>query len=261
MSTKISALYYYPVKSLGGIQANSLEIDDFGFKNDRRFMLVDDNNKFVSQRTMPVLNLLQSSLISDVLSIFGDDFGQIDLELDAFGSSQKVMVWSDEVDADLLSSTHTRALSEYLGQSVRLAYIPQDSFRQVDREFFAHDQRVSFADGYPFLLTNESSLTDLNNRLAEPVTMARFRPNIVVSGTSAFEEDKWVDFELGGINFKAVKPCSRCVMTTVENGVRSKEPLRELSKYRRNDFGICFGQNLVHLGKGKLSTGDKLRLL
>lgn len=258
MSIEISALYYYPVKSLGGIQSKSLEVDEFGFKNDRRFMLVDDQNKFVSQRTKPILSLLQASLSSDHLCIYGEEFGRIEFDLRELSSRQQVSIWSDDVVADLADSMSTLRLSEYIGQNVRLAYIPQDSFRQVDREFCAKDQRVSFADAYPFLLTNEASLIDLNERLDHAVTMARFRPNIVISGASPFEEDEWNTVRFGEISFDAVKPCSRCVMTTIENGAKTKEPLRALSKYRKNEFGVCFGQNLVHSGVGRLYVGDEL---
>jgi uncharacterized protein YcbX len=134
-----------------------------------------------------------------------------------------------------------------------------DAVRQVDRDFFEKDQNVSFADAFPLLLTNSASLADLNSKLEQSVSMSRFRPNIVFEGGVAFEEDDWKQVSIGGVDFDLVKPCSRCGMTTIgEDGKLGKEPLKTLAGYRRNEYGVCFGQNLVHRSLGMLKVGDVL---
>lgn len=268
----VSGLLTYPVKSLGGISKDECYIDDFGFAYDRRFMLIDDNNKFVTQRTHPKLALL---VVNEVLASDGSlsafeisseqaPFPRIIFPMSLYEEKAayvcQVVVWGDSVSAKVLDSTHTKNISEFLGLNVCLAFMPTSSFRQVDRQFFSEDKRVSFADGYPFLLTSEVSLADLNARLEHPVSMKNFRPNIIISnGISAYAEDDWKRITIGDITFELVKPCSRCVMTTVtESGEKSesREPLKTLSQYRKNEFGICFGQNLVHLSNGVIRVGD-----
>lgn len=245
-------------------------VDDFGICNDRRFMLVNDDGEFITQRTHPELSKLGASLTLSPnnsivsLAIFSDDIGVLNFDIKEFGSSanshSKVVIWNDSVAAAILKNKHTECLSKFLNVNVRLAYMPDTSFRQVDRQYFSENQRVSFADGYPLLLTSNVSLADLNSRLVKSIPMTNFRPNIVISGDiSAFAEDDWERITIGDITFELVKPCSRCVITTIcHDGVKSddKEPLKTLSKYRKNDFGICFGQNLVHLSQGEIRKGD-----
>ena len=269
-SCYVSALFYYPVKSFKGITIDRALVDDFGIANDRRFMLVSDDNKFITQRTHPQLSQLNVSLEQSLdkkhlsLNIFSDATGLLAFDIAEFTSRKnchlQVSIWNDSVAAVVLKNKHTERLSEFLNLNVRLAYMPDSSFRQVDRQYFSEDKRVSFADGYPFLLTSEVSLKELNLRLLNPVPMTNFRPNIVISGgVSAFAEDSWKRMTIGDISFELVKPCSRCVMTTV-NAVgeksQDKEPLKTLGKYRKNEFGICFGQNLVHLSQGEIRKGD-----
>tara|TARA_R110001592_G_scaffold171325_1_gene409604 strand:- start:4684 stop:5514 length:831 start_codon:yes stop_codon:yes gene_type:complete len=268
-SCYVSGLYYYPVKSLKGISLESAEIDEFGIRYDRRFMLIDDKHKFVTQRTHPLLSQLSvtTSLSSsndlNTINIHSKSFGILSFNMNQFSLDAditNVVVWGDSVEAVVLKNKETQCLSEFLGLNVRIVYMPASSFRQIDRQYYSEDKRVSFADGYPFLLTSEASLKDLNARLDQAVPMSRFRPNIVVSGgMSAYAEDNWKRLVIGDISFEMVKPCSRCVMTTIDsNGLKSvdKEPLKTLSQYRKNDFGICFGQNLVHLSKGEIRIGD-----
>lgn len=276
-SCHVSQVFTYPVKSLQGISSDTFQIDDFGFKHDRRFMLVDENNKFITQRTHPKLALLSvditlSSLGAlDAVHIFSEEVGRLTFPIHLFKehlspetgiAGEETVVWGDSVKSCILDASYTEKISHFLGVNARLAYMPDSSFRQVDREFFSEDKRVSFADAYPFLLTSEASLADLNARLEQPVLMTNFRPNIVISGgVSAYAEDVWQRIIIGDIAFELVKPCSRCVMTTINaKGEKSKnqEPLRTLSKYRKNDFGVCFGQNLVHLSQGIIRVGDRV---
>lgn len=265
----ISDLIFYPVKSLKGISLDEALIDDFGILHDRRFMFIDEKDKFITQRTRPELALLTVSLLINTkqlsgLQISSDLFGSIEFNMEEFSlnNAQKVnvSVWGDCVEALVIDNKNTRIISEYTGQHVRLAYMPSSSFRQIDREFFSEDKRVSFADGYPFLLISQESVADLNSRLKKSVSVENFRPNIVISGgISAYAEDEFKRMIVGDMMFEFVKPCSRCIMTTVDElGQKSadKEPLKTLSTYRKNNVGICFGQNLVHLNQGTLRKGD-----
>jgi len=256
----VTELFYYPVKSLSGVSVSSVELDEFGIKNDRRFMFVDDDNKFVSQRTVPKLSQLSASVDAGKLQIKGDNIGVLNFCLDGFKKNEPVRIWSDLVEALIVDDDDTAVISQFLGKSVRLAFMPDSSFRQVDREYYSADKRVGFADGFPFLLTNRASLKDLNIRLQEPVSMGRFRSNIIFSGNHAYQEDTWLKIKIGDIPFDVVKPCSRCVMTTINQfGEKGKEPLKTLASYRKNEYGVCFGQNMVHKALGRISVGDMLK--
>jgi len=261
MAFDLDGLFYYPVKSMKGLSSQELEFDHVGPMWDRRFMLVDEAGKFVTQRKYPQMSQLDAQVSPKGLLLSHQSFGRVSIDIGAFTQSAEVKVWSDEVSALSCPPSQTRALSDYLGVDVRLVWMAPESFRQVDREFFDAPRQVSFADGFPVLLTNTASLDDLNERLCSkgepPVSMNRFRPNIVVSGRQAFEEDAWLELKVGEVKFAVVKPCSRCVMTTIdERGEKGREPLSTLSTYRRNDFGVCFGQNLVPLNEGRIRMND-----
>lgn len=270
----LSEIVFYPVKSLKGIHLKTANIDLFGIQNDRRLMLIDDENRFVTQRKYPQLALLHLSVDSSEdgtlksFIISSDSLGAHTVLISDFFSIistfVNVQVWGDSVKSRVISNSFTEQVSNWLGISVRLAYMPDECFRQVDRQYFSRDQRVSFADAFPLLLTSEFSLADLNGRLIKPVPMTNFRPNLVVSGNLLpYEEDNWTKITIGAVAFKIVKPCSRCVMTTVDQfGKKSEdtEPLMTLSKYRKNEFGVCFGQNLVQLNAGKIRLGDVVKV-
>lgn len=257
----LAELHHYPVKSMQGNRLSQMHIDDFGPQWDRRFMLVDESGQFLSQRTFPLMSQLHAAFDGEVLSINGPE-GLV-LAYRHFGHSISARVWSDQIGARVSDHSDNDAqLSALLQENVRLVYMPDSVFRQVDRDFFAADRRVSFADGFPFLLTNTASLSDLNARLADPVDMRRFRPNIVVAGDLAFQEDAWTRIRIGAVEFELVKPCSRCVLTTIdENGKKGKEPLRTLASYRKSVHGVCFGQNMVALNEGLISLQDRVEVL
>lgn len=265
MSIQITELIYYPVKSLSGISVSELELDDFGPKWDRRFMYVDAAGVFISQRRFPQLSKLAVSITATGLCISGVNSKLLTYKLDNFKQALQVRVWQDQVKA--LASVEVaedQLMSDFLSEPVRLVYMPDNSFRQLDREFYAPDKRVGFADAFPLLLTNEGSVTELNERLApqHAVQMARFRANVVVRAERPYQEDEWRRLRLGDIECVSVKPCSRCSMTTIDSQGRfGKEPLKTLSTYRRNQYGVCFGHNLVHLKSGFIRVGDYLTVL
>lgn len=166
-------------------------------------------------------------------------------------------IWDDEVEAVLVSKEADKWFGEILNVECRLVFMNDSVKRYVDKKYAAKNELVSFADGFPFLILGEESLKDLNSRLKVKIPMNRFRPNLVFKGGTPFDEDKWESFLLNGIEFYVVKPCSRCVITTVDqtNALKSEEPLRTLSLYRKEGNKIFFGQNLLHKGTGIIETG------
>ena len=255
---RVQSLYIYPVKSLAGIEVSSFELDDFGPAGDRRWMLVDNQERFITQRQLPLLANVVTRLGPEGVEIGIP--GQGDFALKPGVGGVVVKVWHDTVDAVAGPDAASDAISRYCGQKLRFVYMPDDSFRRVDPQRVRENRRVGFADGFPLLITNQASLDELNSRLADAVEMRRFRPNIVISGPEAWSEDRWKSVTVGETRLVVAKPCSRCVMTTVDPGTGLKdpetEPLRTLSRYRRTEDGVIFGQNAVHQSCGRLSVGD-----
>ncbi|MGB2110002.1 MAG: MOSC domain-containing protein [Marinobacter vinifirmus] len=259
---KVQSLYLYPVKSLAGVEVPGFELDDFGPKGDRRWMIVDDQNRFVTQRQMPRLALVSAVMSDDGVEVQIPDQGRFPLVPQE--EQVRVVVWRDTADALMGDPAASAALSEFCGVPLRFVYMPDSSFRRVDPERVADNRRVGFADGFPFLLTNQASLDELNTRLTQPVSMTRFRPNIVIQGVPAWAEDNWRPLVIGTVGFQVVKPCSRCVLTTVdpETGIKDAgtEPLKTLSTYRKTPDGVIFGQNAIHLSSGRISVGDSVAI-
>ena len=255
---KVHSLFVYPVKSLSGIEVTSFHTDEFGPVGDRRWMIVDDERRFVTQREHPELARVETQLDGDrvVINIPGEgEFG-----LTASNDELRVLVWRDWVKALAGLREASDALSRFCRKPVSLVFMPDSSFRRVDAGRVDEYRRVGFADGFPFLVTNTASLAELNTRLEVPVEMRRFRPNIVVEGADAWDEDHWQSLSIGNNRLSIVKPCSRCVMTTVDPSTGLKDaavqPLRTRSRYRRTGEGVIFGQNAIHESPGLIRVGE-----
>ena len=261
MVLRVSQLTVYPVKSLPGVSLDCVEVNARGLGMDRRWMLVDENAEMVTQRTQPILSQIGVHLDGEqlVLDIGGENF----LVPSASDEISQVRVWGDTVSALKVSAAISSKLSDVLGKSIELVWMPEKTRRSVETRPGTEDKIVGFADGFPFLVVSEASLDDLNVRLKQSVGMNRFRPNIVVSNATAFEEDEWKRFLVGDLEFTNVKPCARCVMTTVnpDNGERGSEPLKTLSTFRKLGKEVFFGQNAVHSGEGVLRVGDPVKVL
>lgn len=255
----LSALYLYPIKSLGGIAVSEAVVDEKGLRHDRRFMLVTPSGTFMTQRTNPHMALIDVAITDDTLRIWHrhrpDNVLALPLTVvpDASAETLPVSIWDDEnVPAVLVSAEADRWFSDALGKTCRLVFMPDSTRRPVDPAYDRPDEQgqpsaVSFADGYPYLLIGQASLDDLNQRLPQPVGMARFRPNMVVSDSLPYDEDAWQQFRVGDMNFYGVKPCSRCVLTTIDpaTGQKGREPLHTLGTYRQWKRKILFGQNVL----------------
>jgi uncharacterized protein YcbX len=267
---QLSEIWVYPVKSFGGISLQESKVTDRGLELDRRWLLVDDDGRFLSQREHPELALFSPEIAGDFLKItHRAHFESIEIPLrPTFSNVEtkvKVTVWDDTIEAFEVGSTVTDWFTRLLGFSVRMVYMPEGSERKLDPNYaITGDEINSFSDAYPFLIIGQSSLDDLNARLKNPVAMNRFRPNFVFTNGEAFEEDIWKEFTIGSVSFVGVKPCDRCIMTTVdqEKGVVSgKDPLKTLAKYRNFGNKVLFGQNVIGLGLGTVKVGDSVRIL
>ncbi|WP_304131054.1 MOSC domain-containing protein [Ignavibacterium album] len=269
-SLHLSEIFIYPIKSLGGISLSEAFVEQRGLQFDRRMMLVDEYGIFITQRDFPQMALLKTRITDNRLFVIHSTFNQsiiLPTNPDDKTSSEgiKVIIWNDACEAIKVSKEADEFFSDMIGIKCSLVYMPGEEFRLVDpeRKYVSENHPVSFADGYPFLIIGQSSLDELNKRLENPLPINRFRPNFVFTGGQAFEEDKWKDFLIGDIRFKAVKPCARCVITTTDQQTaeRSDEPLRTLSTFRRNENKVLFGMNLITYDHGKVKVGDKIILL
>ncbi|MBI9070903.1 MAG: MOSC domain-containing protein [Melioribacteraceae bacterium] len=261
----LSGIYIYPVKSLGGISLESSEVVERGLKYDRRWMLVDENGLFITQRKFSKLVHFKLSFAEngfEVLHKTTNDKIVIPFETDST-ETITVNVWNDFVKAKVVSEKISNWFTKKLDMKCNLVFMDEDSIRKVENKPWVTDEIVSFADAYPFLIISEESLTDLNSRLIDKVEMDRFRPNFVVTGCNAYEEDEWSEFKIGGLNFKGVKSCARCVITTIDqnSGEKNSETLNILSTFRNTDNKIMFGMNLLHLCNGRLSLYDKIEVI
>ncbi len=224
-------------------------------------MLVDSNNCFLSQRTLPEMALLQVELSDTGLivhhKIHNKETVAIPLTVEP-KEKISVQVWSDRCEAVWVGRYVDEWFSDMLGLNCRLVYMPDSSKREVDEKYARNREVTSLSDGYPFLIIGQSSLDDLNARLEEPVPMNRFRPNIVFTGGKPFQEDTMEYFQINDLKFFGVKKCARCVITTInqDNAIKSREPLKTLSTYRQTGQHIYFGQNLLHKGNGTITVGD-----
>jgi len=259
----LSGLYRYPVKSLRGEAFDALEVMTRGPDHDREWMLVDENGRFLTQRQQPRMSLIDARVVDgDGLQLRAP--GMPDLQVRGASATRlEVTVWSDRVAAAPADPSCDAWFSEFLGIPCRLVRFPEDSQRAVDPAYALVDDEVGFADGFPFLLISQASLDDLNARLRVPVPMRRFRPNLVVSGCDPYAEDGWRRIRIGDISFRVAKPCSRCIIPTIDpqTGERDAEPLRTLMGYRKRDNKVYFGQNLLHDGVGRLAIGMPVEVI
>lgn len=265
MTLQLSEIHYYPVKSLRGLALQQATLGPRGLLFDRHWMLVDETGNFLSQRREPRMALIQARLEGDVLSLSAP--GMAELELSSVQSSAErlaVSIWRDNCRAATVSADADRWFSDFLGQPCRLVYLPEEAVRAVDPDYAAATDQVGFADGFPLLVVSRASLDDLNSRLPSPIGMEHFRPNLVIDGCAPYAEDDWRRIRIGEMTFRLVKPCSRCIVTTVdpERGLYAgDEPLRTLAGYRRRDNKVFFGQNTLHDGPGELRVGMPVEIL
>lgn len=265
MSTlKISDLWIYPIKSLAGIQLTTSKVEHRGLQYDRRWVLVDEKGVFVNQRDFPEMNFLQPDIDSGIMTVHHKQGKLEPLSIsmsEPSVSAEPVVVWDDTCSGKPVDPKADEWFSKAIGKPVRLLYMHKDGVRPADPRYaITESDEVSYADGYPVLFISEASLAMLNNKTDEHIPMNRFRPNIIISGATAHQEDELREIEINGLKLYGVKPCARCVMTTIDinTGKKGKEPLKTLATYRKTGHKILFGENFIPAAEGTVNVGDEI---
>ena len=265
---QVSELFIYPLKSCRGIRLESSQLEAFGLKHDRRWMVVDDTGVMLTQRKLSRMCLINTGVTDKSLNLTTDTMPPLQVPVPTGAITCKVKVWDDECQAHDAGDAAAKWLSEFLNVSCRLVYFPDDEFRQVDLTFANKGDKTAFSDGFPLLLISQASLDDLNSRLAQPITMHRFRPNIVVKGCEPYAEDNWKQIRIGNVEYSLVKPCSRCVIPSIniQTAEREAEPTKTLSEYRKRVNKIFFGQNVIAQNDSgqpeeKIETGMQVEII
>lgn len=268
MSARVASLHLYPVKSCRGIDVGSALVTTTGFEWDRRWMIVDAGNRFITQRSHPKLATITTAIVAGELWLSAEGREMLVVPGDHDGERRDVVVWSDHCLGIDAGDEAAAWLSDHLGQPLRLVRKDENVLRLAAEEWAGPGQPVAFSDGYPLLLISRASLEELNCRLPSPLPMNRFRPNVVIDGVAAHAEDAMAVFRFGDVALRGIKHCTRCATTTTDQvtGARhpDQEPLRTLKTYRndRKLKGVTFGQNcLVHAGVGsRLAVGAPLTI-
>lgn len=262
-TTQLQSISIYPIKSSAGLSLSSSWVDKIGLPFDRRFVICDNQGQFITARTLPKLCLIKCNITETGIILTAPDMPLLQVNYhECKDEYQHVTIWKDTMLAQRCSDAVDSWISKYVGKNVHLLYFGEQTTRYVSKT----TNPVAFADGYPLLLISTASLADLNSHLKQPVTMAQFRPNLIVEGCEPFAEDTWKHIRIGEVEFEISKPCSRCIFTTVNPLTGEKqpqqEPLATLKSYRQVASGdVMFGQNLIPLNKGQVNAGDKVTVL
>jgi uncharacterized protein len=263
----LTEIWIYPIKSLGGIRLKSSRVMEKGLQYDRRWMLIDEDNIFLTQRIFQKMALLKTNFImepsghpSGLRITHRNEFIDLPFDHPLIETPISSKIWDDDVTTYEVSANHSEWFSDQLSVNARLVSFKEESLRSVDAKYQINNEQVSLADAYPLLIIGQSSLDDLNSKMDVALPMNRFRPNLVFTGGQPFEEDGWKNFKVGKNRFFGAKPCARCIMTTVNQDTAEKgiEPLVALSKYRKNENKVLFGQNVIAIDKNEIYEGDEI---
>jgi uncharacterized protein YcbX len=261
----LSNLTYYPIKACRGFDVAESRVERMGLADDRRMMVVTPAGEFLTQREQPKLALITPTLKNDAVTLSAPNFDSIHFTIQKSGTPTSVNIWkSTGVSAIDQGEESAQWLSSWLGTSVRLVHVDEKIKRKLNPEYaVSAEDHTGFADGYPILIISEESLRDLNSKLGVPLPMNRFRPNLVVKGCEPFAEDTWKRIRIGEVEMALVKPCPRCVVTTIDKETleRNKEPLKTLNSYRKQEGGAMFGMNVIPLNEGEIKAGMNVEVL
>lgn len=259
---ELSGIFVYPVKSMAGISLNESKLEASGLMHDRKWMLVDKNGRFISQREIPQLAKFTMTIYSDHLRIvWGKEYIDVPFESSFYRDQKKVEVWDDQMSALIAEDAINSWFSLRLNFPCQLVYQSKHTERFTSPKH-GNSSELSFVDAYPFLMISEESLYFLNQKLSQPMEMNRFRPNLIIKGGTPHIEDEFPYFKIGEVIFNAVKPCARCQIVTIDQShlTQGVEPLKTLATYRKVGNKVMFGQNLIMESKPDfiLKTGDKI---
>ena len=263
----IEDILIYPVKALRGGSHEDAQVEPWGLRGDRCWMVVDANGRFITQRDIGRMALIQAVNSGAGIILATRAGARIEVTRpDQAAETILVTLWKDTVPAQVADAAANGWASEALGVACRLVYLADKAARRINPAFASDRQSVSFADGFPVLLASSTSMADLNTRLPAPIIIGRFRPNLVVAGAAPWEEDEWRAVRIGAVIFDVVKPCDRCIVTTIdpETGEQPDrlEPLRTLGTFRRDVNGhVMFGQNLIPRRPGQIRVGDSVQVI
>ncbi|MET8174028.1 MOSC domain-containing protein [Streptomyces clavifer] len=268
----LRAIHIHPVKSLTACTTDEAAVEPWGLDGDRRWMLIDSEGRVVTQRQLPRLATLSATPSPGggvVLAAPGSEPLTVDVPDPA--ATVLAELFGSEVEVVEAAGAAHAWFGARLGAEVRLVHLDEPSHRRsIDPAYSRPGETVSFADGFPLLLTARASLDALNSLIAQgeyadegPLPMSRFRPNAVVDGTTPWAEDGWRRIAIGEVAFRVAKPCGRCIVTTTDQRTaeRGREPLRTLARHRRSGKSLHFGQNLIPEGTGVIRVGDPVRVL
>jgi uncharacterized protein len=283
-TARAASLHIYPVKALAGTALEELTVEPWGPAGDRRWMLTAPDGSQLTQREHPRLALARAQLLPLRTSGGGPGRAEaagvrvaapgrepLEIRVPVEAETVPVQIFRRKVEAVPAPGEASAWFSSYLGAEIQLVYMDApERRRQIDPDYSNPGETVSFADGFPLLLTTASSLDALNSLIAQgdhadegPLPMSRFRPNVVIEGTAPWAEDGWRRVRIGEITFRAAKSCSRCVVSTTDQSTaeRGKEPLRTLARHRRFSDQLVFGQNLIPERTGRVRSGDSFEVL
>lgn len=257
----LTDIYIYPIKSVKAVSQPAAKVEEKGLSFDRRYMLIDLDGHFITGRTHPVLTQIDVQFSFNKLQLTAPSMAPLLIDPAHFSTDTLASkIWDDEVNAVHCHQDYDHWFSEYLHQPCQLVFFAENTNRCVKNR----ETQVSFADGYPLLLINQTSVDLLNTKLASPVSALHFRPNIVIKAGFAFAEDSWARIKIGEVEFEVSKPCSRCLFINVDpkTGIaQENEPLLTLAKFRYHQGDIDFGQNLIPLNSGMIRSGDEVKVL
>lgn len=259
----LSQIFIHPIKSTRALSLTQARVEPMGLEHDRRWMLIRPDGSFITGRESPSLVLVSAVPTEGGLQLAAPGLPELRVQAPpADAPRQEVTIWSDRCSAARVGEAADRWFSQYLGEPVTLVYVDARMERPVDPKYAGPEDRVGFPDGFPLLLLSRASLEALNARLPQPVTVEHFRPNLVVEGCEPFAEDGWKRLRVGSVELEVVKPCARCVFTTVDpqTGEKAKngEPLRTLTGFRRMNGKVMFGQNVLVRRPGMIRVGDPI---
>jgi uncharacterized protein YcbX len=266
----LASIRIYPLKAARGIDLHSSLVEPWGLAGDRRWLLVDKAGRFISQREEPAMARVTVGHADQALTVSGAGYPELSVPAPSGGDGCEMLavtVWRSTVMAAAAGPAADAWFSEFLGRRVRMVYLDDPTRRAVNPEFGTEGDVVSFADGYPLLLTSMASLGALGDWLIEdgdqPVPMSRFRPSVVVAGSEPWAEDGWRRLRIGAVSFRVVKPCGRCMVTTIDQvtGEVGKQPLSMLGRRRLIGNDLVFGQNMIPEAPGTICVGDPVEIL
>jgi uncharacterized protein YcbX len=259
MSIEVASLKVYPVKSLRPNEPDSIAIERRGLQHDRRWMVTDEKGVFRTRREIPRMAQINAKPNGDHLILSKDGMKDLHVPLMPTGASKRVQIWNAITTGRHVSSKADEWLTEAIGEPSQLVYMSNLARRKVSPSFNSGKDVLGFSDAFPILVASEASIEDLNSRLDSAIPIQRFRPNIVLRGPGAFEEDTWKSLKIGEVVLRAARPCIRCLVTTQDpltGEAMGQEPLRTLATYRKVEGGVIFGMYYIPEKLGNISVGD-----